>query len=387
MRVRLVWMASVTLFTVAGVAQSQQQPGLTVPAGGNGVSQRSEVSQWVGPVRISIDYHSPAIHRRRFDRTGHIWGELVPFGFFDDGHGPSTATPWRAGANESTTISLSHGVKIGGLDIASGTYSLFLEVEREGPWTWIFSKSTGGWGSYQYDPRNDALRVPVQPTPAPFTEYLTFGFDNRRPDATTAYLQWENQRVPLDITVPNVNELWVAQMRHELQGWPGFSPDNLVAAAQFCADHKINLDEALVWADRAIHEPFRGAGIGREDFSTLRAKAAVLEALGRDAEAASIMDKALSLTGTATIRLVLYELGLLSAGKTAKAVEVAEVNARQHPDEPYWTHFGLARAYAAVHDTANAIKEWEIVIRNVPASEKGDLPTFEQTLRELKAGR
>src|SRR4051812_25326940 len=95
----------------AGAAFGQQQPGLSVPAGGNGVSQRAEVSQWVGPVKITIDYHSPAVHRRGADRSGHIWGELVPFGFFDDGHGPSTATPWRAGANESTTITLSHDVK------------------------------------------------------------------------------------------------------------------------------------------------------------------------------------------------------------------------------------------------------------------------------------
>ena len=48
----------------AGAAFGQEQPGLTVPAGGNGVSQRAEVSQWVGPVKISIAYHSPAVHRR-----------------------------------------------------------------------------------------------------------------------------------------------------------------------------------------------------------------------------------------------------------------------------------------------------------------------------------
>jgi DUF2911 family protein len=387
MTVRHTLSVAIMAAAVAQTAYGQQLPGLTVPAGGNGVSQRAEVTQWVGPVKISIDYHSPAVHRRGVDRTGHIWGELVPFGFFDDGHGPSTATPWRAGANESTTISLSHNVEIGGRRLAAGTYSLFLEVEANTPWTWIFSNSTGGWGSYQYDPRDDALRVPVAPISAPFTEYLTYGFDKRGPDATTAYLQWENKRVPLDISVPNVNELWVDQMRRELRGWPGFSPDNLMAAAQFCAAHKINLDEALIWAERAIHDPFRGAGVGREDFSTLQTKAAVLEAMGRDSDAAAVMERALQLDGTPAIRLVAYEFGLLSDGKVQPALAVAQRAARQHPEEPYFTHLGLARAYTALGDRPNAIKEWTIAIENIPTAEKANLPEFQKTLTGLRASR
>ncbi|MGH9419624.1 MAG: DUF2911 domain-containing protein [Thermoanaerobaculia bacterium] len=373
--------------TLADGAFCQEQSGLTVPAGGNGVSQRAEVSQWVGPVKISIDYHSPAVHRRGTDRTGHIWGELIPFGLFDDGHGPSTATPWRAGANESTTITLSHDVKVKGHDLPAGTYALFLKLERDAPWTWIFSKQTDGWGSYQYDPRNDALRVEVEPLTAPYVEFLTYGFDVRRPDATLAFLQWENKRVPLEIAVPNVNELWVAQMRQELRGWPGFSPDNLQSAAQFCADRKINLDEALVWADRAIGEPFRGAGIGREDFSTLRTKAAVLEAMGRNEEAASITARALNLAGTPAVRLYFYGSELLASGQAKKALAVFELSQRQHPGEPYWTHLGLARGYAAVGENPNAIRHWQIAIDNIPLSEKSDLPAFQQALETLKGSR
>jgi len=364
---------------------AQEQSGLTFPAGGNGVSQRAEVSQWVGPVQIRIDYHSPAVHRRGVDRTGHIWGELVPFGLFDDGHGPVKATPWRAGANESTTFSLSHAVQIQGHELAAGTYALFLELAREGPWTWTFSTQTSGWGSYQYDPRSDALRVAVEPQPAPYTEYLTYGFDERRPDGTVAFLQWEKKRIPLEITVPNVNELWAAQMRKELLGWPGFDPENLRRAAQFCADKKVNLDEALVWADRAISQPFRGAGIGREDFSTLWTKAAVLEAMGRDAEAASVMETALRLPGTSVLYLYLYASRLLSAGKTRKALEVFELNQKRHPDELYWTHLGLAQAYTAVGKKPDAIRQWEIALRNVPDSEKSDIPAFEKTLKDLRA--
>ena len=197
----------------------------------------------------------------------------------------------------------------------------------------------------------------------------------------------ESKRVPLEIAVPNVNGLWIAQMRKELQGWPGFNPENWQAAAQFCADHKINLDEALVWADKAISEPFHGASLGREDFSTLQTKAAVLEAMGRESDAAQVMSKALNMPGTPALLVYVYGYGLLSSGNAQKALTVFELNQRQHPDEPYWTHLGLAQAYTALGNKANAIVQWEAALHNLPDFQKSHLPDFEETLRALKSGR
>src|SRR5450432_2507281 len=156
----------------------------------NGNNQKAEVSQWIGPVKIAIAYHSPRVHFGGAERSGHIWGELVPFGYFDDGFGPSKAQPWRAGANETTTITFSHDVKVEGKDLKAGTYGLFLDVEKSGPWTWIFSNNTG-WGAYQYDQKNDVLRVPATPQDAPSTEFQTYGFDERLPNSAVAFLQWE----------------------------------------------------------------------------------------------------------------------------------------------------------------------------------------------------
>ncbi|HEX3702014.1 MAG TPA: DUF2911 domain-containing protein, partial [Vicinamibacterales bacterium] len=369
------------------IAFSQELSELSLPPGGNGVSQRAEVSQWIGLVKVSIAYHSPSVHRGAIDRTGHIWGEMIPFGLFDDGRGPSTATPWRAGANENTTITFSHDVKIQGHDLKAGTYALFLELAEAGPWTWIFSTHATGWGSYQYDPRHDALRVPVQDQQAPFTEFLTYGFDARRGDSAVAYLQWENRRVPFEIAVPNVNELYVDRMREELQGWPGFNSQNWQTAAQFCADHRLNLEEALVWADKAIREPFRGATVGSVEFSTLRTKAAVLEAMGRDREAEPIMQQALQLPDTPALILNAYGSSLLASGKSQRALDVFKLNQRRHPDEPFWTYLGLARGFTAVGDRASAIKNWETALRHVPDSQKTNVSAFEQALRALNSGR
>jgi tetratricopeptide (TPR) repeat protein len=350
----------------------------------DGDNQKAEVSQWIGPVKISIAYHSPRVHFKGEERTGHIWGELVQYGFFDDGFGPSKAMPWRAGANENTTITFSHDVKVEGKDLKAGTYALFLDVEKTGPWNWIFSNNTTGWGSYQYDPKNDALRILATPKDAPFTEYLTYGFDDRLPASAIAFLQWENKRIPFKIEVPNVNDIYVAQIRKDLQAWPGFNYANWQNAAQFCADNKVNLEEALVWADKAIKEPFRGTGPGREDFSTLQTKAAVLTAMGRDSEADATMDKAMHLPATEPITIHQYAMRLLRSGKKEKAMEIFQLNFKQHPNEKFYTYVGLARGYSAMGDKEKAIKNWETALQNVPEIQKPNRPVYEKALKDLK---
>jgi len=332
----------------------------------NGDAERAEVSQWIGLAKVSIDYHSPRVHNPAAnDRTGHIWGELVHYGFVDEGFGPTKGAPWRAGANETTSITFSHDVRVEGKDLKAGTYALFLDVEKTGPWYWIFSNHLG-WGSFQYDAKDDVLRVPVNPQDAEFTEFLTYGFTERHPDSAVAFLQGEKKRIPLKIEVPNVNELYVAKMRQELQSWPGFRYEDWQTAAQFCADNKINLEEALTWADKAISAPFRGATVGQENFSTLQTKASVLDAMGRQADADAVMQKAVHLPGTDAYSLYAYGMGLLRVGRNAKAMEIFTLNRQQRPEEKFWTYLGLARGYTALGDKKNAIASWETVLQNIP---------------------
>jgi hypothetical protein len=382
--IRHVLMAVLAVSVASLFANGQMISELSQPP--NGDNQRAQVSQWIGPVKVSIDYHSPNVHGGGgADRTGHIWGELVRYGFFDEGFGPSHATPWRLGANESTTITLSHDVKVDGKDLKAGTYAVFLAVEKDGPWTWIFSTSPG-WGSYQYDPKFDALRIQATPKEAPYTEFMTFSFDERHPDSAVAYLQWEKKRIDFKVEVPDVNDLYVREMRKELMQWPGFNYQNWQNAAQFCADHKVNLDEALVWADKAISEPFRGAVRGQRDFSTLRTKAAVLDAMDRSADADAVMTEALHVVGTDALVVHSYGMSLLNSGKKEKAMGVFKLNREQHPDDKFVTYVGLARGFTAMGDKPSAIKNWEIALRNVPEQRKAMIPVIEKALKTLKSG-
>ena len=350
----------------------------------NGDNQRAEVSQWIGLVKVTIAYHSPRVHFQGRERTGHIWGELIPYGLYDEGFGPSHAAPWRAGANESTIITLSHDVKVEGKDLRAGTYALFLELANNAPWTWIFSNNPG-WGAFQYEPGDEVLRVSVTPQDAAFTEFLTYGFDNRLPNAATAYLQWENKRVPLRIDVPNVNELYAQQMGRELQAWPGFDYRRWQQAAQFAANNKVDLDEALVWANKAIYEPFRNAATGSEDFSTLQTKAAVLTAMGRDADADTLMDRAMQLPSADVRQVHAYGMRTLASGRRERALDIFKANRKIHPDDRFYTYVGLARGFTALGDKKAAILNWEMALKNVPDEQKANLANFARALQALKS--
>jgi tetratricopeptide (TPR) repeat protein len=381
---RLAALALCCSLLAAGTLAAQERSELTLPP--NGDNQQAEVSQWVGPVKVSIAYHSPRVHLQgATDRTGHIWGELVRYGFFDDGFGPSHATPWRAGANETTTITFSHDVQVEGKPVKAGTYALFVEVEKDKPWTLILSSHLG-WGSFQYDSTKDVLRASLSPEDAPFTEFLTYAFTDRLASSAVAYLQWENKRLQFKIDVPNVNDLYIAQIRQDLESWPGFNYQNWQRAAQFAVANKIALDEALVWANKAIYEPFRNAAQGREDFSAFATKASVLQALARTAEADTTMDRAMRSEGANAFAIYQVGMNMLNASRKDRSLEIFKAGRARFPDDKFWPYLGLARAYTALGDRKNAIVSWETAIQHVPPAQASAKARFEAALKALRDG-
>jgi tetratricopeptide (TPR) repeat protein len=274
-------------------------------------------------------------------------------------------------------------VKIEGKELKAGTYGLFLAVSKEGPYTWIFSKNSSSWGSYFYDPKEDALRVDVNPLEAPYKEWLTYGFEDRLPTSTKAYLRWEKKRIPFKIEVPNINEIYVSKMREELRSEVGFKQENWITAAQFCVANKINLEEALTWVNMSVSNPF----IGVENFTTMQTRSQILSALGREAEANAEMDKAIK-HPTATVQVVhQYGRTLLAAGKNDKAMEIFKYNAQKNPNDKFTPNVGLARGYTALGDKKNAIKYWELAMKNLPEEQKGNLAFYEGGVKKLKEGK
>ena len=142
---------------------------------------------------ITIDYSRPGVKERK------IWGELVPYGLAPGNkYSEEKPYPWRAGANENTTIEFNKDLLIEGKKVPAGKYGIHM-IPSEKDWIIIFSKKNSEWGSYSYDEKEDALRITVKPVKASSQEWLLFGFEDLAGNAATVFLHWEELKVPFKI--------------------------------------------------------------------------------------------------------------------------------------------------------------------------------------------
>ena len=353
---------AIALMSISSFAIAQ----ISAPPGGG--NQRSVVKQYIGKLPfVEIDYNSPDVTGPNGQsRKGQIWGQLVPYGFNNLGFGLSSAenpSPWRAGANENTTITFSHDMLVEGKEIKAGKYGFFVAPAENGPWTIIFSKDNNHWGSFFYNPENDALRVQVEALDSEFREWLSFEFTERQATSTTAALFWENKSVPFKIEVKDSDKVHLEAISAELNNTPGFTFANYQQAANYASGVGAH-DLAEQWAEAAISGPF----VGQKNFGTMQTKAGVLRNAGKTKEAIAVMDEAIKLPGANALAIHGYARQLIAADQDEKALEVFKYNAKQN--KGVWpTNYGLARGYSAVGNYKQALKYLQLAKANVPAGD------------------
>src|SRR6476646_9197615 len=292
------------------------------------VSQAAELKQRIALTDITVNYHRPLANGRK------IWGGLVPYG-----------KVWRAGANENTTVEFSDPVSVEGKPLAKGTYGLHM-IPNQDSWTVIFSKTNTGWGSYSYDQKDDALRVDVKPRPlAEQKEALEFEFEDLKPTSTAVTLKWEKLGVPFTVSVNEADQT-LQNIRAQLKGRGQFTWQALDEGAQFCLTKKINLDEALRWADASIQN--------EERFENLSTKADILKALNRSDEAKTTWNQALE-KATAP-QLYSYGRQLQNQKQGAQAMEIFKEVAKRFPNGVFG-YLAQARIKSAAGDFAGALND------------------------------
>ncbi|MFN7935252.1 MAG: DUF2911 domain-containing protein [Bryobacteraceae bacterium] len=369
---------SLALLIFLGGKGYAQYPGLSLPPSGD--NQKASVTQFIGPVKVTIDYSSPKVHGPDGkDRRGKIWGQLVPYGMANLGFGNGKPSPWRAGANENTVFTVSHPVRIEDKPLPAGSYGFHI-IPQKDQWTLVFSKNSTSWGSFFYEPSEDALRVTVKPRAHEYREWLTYEFTERKPDRATAELQWEDLAVAWSISVDKIEDLYISKLQHDLRTVPGFNFQGFLNAAQYTLSINSHFDEGLEWAEAAISRPF----VGVPNFATLSMKAQLLAKLDRTDEAKQIMKTALAHPTATPIQLHGYARQLMAAGKVDEACEVYELNYKKHGD--VWpVHVGLTRMYSAKGDLAKALEHAKIALPQAPDPlNKGSL---EAMIKQLSAGQ
>lgn len=126
---------------------------------------------------LKVQYGSPAVKGRT------LWGDLVPYNIV-----------WRTGANEASYVDLATDIMVEGNALPAGKYSLFTIPKESGAWTVIFNSD---WdlehGHFQYDEKNDVLRVEVAPSwEANAQERLSMDIES-----PGLVIRWEKLKLPI----------------------------------------------------------------------------------------------------------------------------------------------------------------------------------------------
>ena len=317
-----VAIASAVLAFPAGLPG--QVPTLVIPK----LSQRAMVSQNVGLTEVSITYDRPAVKERE------IWGKLVPYD-----------SVWRAGANENTVIEFSSAVRVGGKELPAGRYGVHM-IPTAGKWTVILSRQADAWGSFSYDPKEDAVRLTAVPVAAPFQNALGYTLDDPGPGSVVATLHWEKLAVPFTVEVDH-KQVVVDSLRQQLRGLGRFFWQPWQQAAAWCAANDVNLEEAAEWAQQSIAI--------NENFGNLRLKATLLEKTGDTTNAAQLRRRAFELATEADMNVYGYQL--LGEGKVDSAIVVFRKNVKDYPKS--WNVYdSLGEAYALKGDKRRAAEQY-----------------------------
>ncbi len=329
---QIAWLSVLFFIAVNSFAQ------MDLPPSGN--NPRATVTETVGITSITLSYSRPDVNKRE----GKIYGDgkLVTYGFTSSNLTTGKNTqPWRAGANENTTITFEHDVKVEGKDIKAGTYGLHMALWPDKA-TLLFSNQSSAWGSFYYDEKYDALRVDVKPvTLDKSVEYLKYEFIEQKEKYCVIAMQWEMLSVPFKIEV-DVDNIVIAKLREDLTGPKGFNQLNLVAAANYCLNKNINLEEALSWTQRAA---------ALKSYGTLNTLSTAYSKNNKLPQADSTMNEALVF---ATPNQYMGSgRAMITAKRLDRALEIFTANQKKNGDV-YTVNAGFMSYYSAKGDFTKA---------------------------------
>jgi hypothetical protein len=335
----------------------------------------SSAGRKIGSTEINIHWNAPGVK----GREGKIWGtDVAYFGTSVLGFGSDVSSPWRAGADECTTISFSTDVTINGQSLKAGTYAFFIELGNEES-TLIFNTNTQAWGSYFYDKGRDVLRVNTKNHKNQVTskERLEYTFSNQTPGSVEIALEWEYWKIPFTVAVDLKNTI-LSDIQTQMSGALGFDPPSLIAAANWCLQNELNYNQALLWINSATNPNLGGVN----SFPALSVKAGLLKKQDKNEESEKTMNQALD--NATAMELHQYGRQLLNEKRMDEAMVVFEKNYIKHKGA--WpTKVGMMRAYSAKGNIKKALEFAKEALKEAPDDiNKKNLESAVQTLESGK---
>lgn len=322
------------------LAVSQSNAQVTTP---RTPSPGAETSQTIGISTVTVKYSRPSVKGRE------VWGKLVPYGWNVQAFGAGNSAPWRAGANENTTITFSHDAKLQDTKVPAGTYALFFVINQDNSGEVVLSKNSSSWGSFFYNQAEDQMRAKIQVRDLPYSvELLTYDFINLAKTSGELVLNWEKKQFPVKIEFA-VDDIVLANAKDQLRSTTGFNLYGTLSAARYSLNNNVDLEQGLKWADQAI-------AAAPTVFGMYQVKSGILNKMGKTAEADKMMKEGLAAATEAEINTYGYQL--LGNNQNDKAIETFILNTQRFPKSANaWDSLG--EGYATKGDKDNAIKSFK----------------------------
>ena len=320
------------------------------------------IQQRVGASIVSIDYSRPSVVALSgADRTGHIWGEMVPWDFeLQSSYGNKKPLPWRAGANENTVFRISHDAKVEGEDLAAGAYGLFVAMHRDGSATVIFSKDTASWGSFFYEEANDALRVKVNSEEIPLTKRLVYDFHDITKSSCLVALDWEKKRIPFHLTF-ETDEIVFKGLAEKINSLTKPTWRDYNNPARYCYQNNVHLEEALQWVEKSLEL--------EKNFSNQTLYAGILSKSGKKAEADKLIKGLLKGDEITDENYYSYGQQLIGEKRYDEALDLFKKLGKRWP-ESWLQYHGAGRTYSAMKDFSRALENEKEALKRAPEANK-----------------
>ncbi len=317
-------------------------------------SPAAELKQTLGLTEITVNYSRPQVVVDDNDRTGHIWGELVPYGMQKVAFACQCEIPWRAGANENTTFETTADILVEGERLPAGKYGLHMIVHENDRATVIFSHNSSSWGSFWYDEKEDALRVDIETAEIPFTNVLTYQWVDFAKDGGTLVLDWEHKRFPIRVQVDMKDQV-IGSLANELRGQAGFTWQGPMFAAQYLLANDLAFDQAMTWIERSIAT--------NANPQNMAVQAALQSKTGAEEAAAETARKVGDRADINQLNQIGYQM--LQAGMPELAVIYFRRNVEKHPEDAN-VYDSLGEGLMALGKEDEAVECFQTSLRKDP---------------------
>lgn len=150
---------------------------------GRFTSPQAVVKQSIGSAEFQVDYYAPSMHDRK------VMGGLVPYG-----------EVWCTGANIATGFTLGADIRMGGLKMPKGEYSIWTLPNAQ-EWMLIINKETGQFHlNYNVSPDFGRTKMELKTLP---DAVETFRVELRDEGGKKGrlILLWENTEASMPFTV------------------------------------------------------------------------------------------------------------------------------------------------------------------------------------------